>query len=1017
MNISGLSYLQFALVDGLAIIYMVVRVHGTKSWQRVSPAAVARQGPSTRGSGVATVLGYFGCLASSILFLVKDGLMARQELDDVETCRAAVYLGQAVEPQDARQLPTIKTGLLLWDLGAALQVLALGCALGLWMSRPLRRLLGPQPLMGAAAGRAALGAGALGAAATVAAHFGAAAAQGDSGRARSVARIVSSALSLAFALALGCVVARVTPIVRRTRQRDPHATAAAVSAVQKLDARTGRPMATVQHLLGMQMVAFMNESAALLACALLLRAVLFLAFDASFLAPASALVSSVAASNACTGLATLAASLAPPLTVQMLLPHRMDVLVTALSAAADMDQPDRAAFIDAQLHRGAATVHMPHLASTLTSRSRTRSRTRSSIAGSKSRSRAATAASLAVEKMGMSTVVHSPATLGGPEKPLPDRHVHADDGAARYLNSIPYIDRDPRESSCFAMGPWAQTPASHPSSMAAAPSAHERDSAVAGAFSPPNRSLRQNTDGSLGPSTANSTGPAALKASMLFSDPGSDFARPAAAASDSGSDTDADSYVPLPSASAAAAAALKPSRSVASSANPSGPSLHAVALVDSSGDHLDSAVLPPLRHVLHEPRPSSFVSEDYQYSPIGTADGSAQGGPLSPNPFEDAVEEVEAPPPPPPRAAEPQAPVYVSGPHSDSSDRDEDDGGTRTPLGPFLIRKGSKASLRRKGTLERRGRRQADAPVDDLGDTVPSPRPSMQLSREAIPQAADPAVVVAAAAAAAAAPSGGRAADKKASVQASRMSAFYGAPAAEAAAAQPDEKKRDSATISTMSWDPKTRASAGAGPPEPVRSNVASAFVALPVPHRLQSHRLSDDSGAAMPSSLFKHRINRADSSSSQASAMADSIMSRNDAFFTPDSSMANMSRPPENGNAVIVAVPLEEEEEDPDAAHDRPSTAPSFGQRRTLAPHECTPHAPADHHDEDEVAAARLRRTQTLRKAVDTDAVALESSMRSSTGADYADTLISALPMPAQQLEDKLPSASTSLLGSRVIL
>ncbi|KAJ2773767.1 hypothetical protein IWQ57_001146, partial [Coemansia nantahalensis] len=131
MNISGLSYLQFALVDGVAAVYLLLRVCETRAWSRINPVSVLRQGPSTRGSGLATMVGYFSCVAATVLFLVKDGLMAHQELQDVALCRAAVYLREEVTPTDAQQLPVIKTGLLLWDLGSALQILALGCAVSL----------------------------------------------------------------------------------------------------------------------------------------------------------------------------------------------------------------------------------------------------------------------------------------------------------------------------------------------------------------------------------------------------------------------------------------------------------------------------------------------------------------------------------------------------------------------------------------------------------------------------------------------------------------------------------------------------------------------------------------------------------------------------------------------------------------------------------------------------------------------------------------------------------------------
>ncbi|KAJ1732296.1 hypothetical protein LPJ61_002108 [Coemansia biformis] len=630
MNISGLSYLQFALVDGVAALYMLLRVLETRDWSQINPVSVLRQGRSTRGKGLVTMLGYFSCLAATVLFLVKDGLMAQQELQDVSLCRAAVYLNQDVTPADAQQLPMIKTGLLLWDLGAAFQVFALGCAAAIWVARPLRRLLDPNPLMSAAAGRALLGLGALGWAAVVATHFAAFKNMTDTGNARSTVRLVTSGFALLFAAPLCWVIVRVSLVVRRTRARDPYSTATAVSAVQKLHAQGDRPMATLQHLLGIQMMSFMNESAKLLVLVLLMRAVFFAVFDVSFLIPSRPAVADLGANNAYTGLGTLASSLVNPLIVQLLLPARMEELVDVLAAAGTMNQPDRIAFIDAQLNT-AATVHMPQLTPTLTSSNRAHS----STLGSKSCSRAPTAASLAIGKLvGSATIM--PATMHRlsshdrrkkppPGSPAVNRAVH--------FYGISYIDSDARESSHISHGPWTQSPASPftPQSSLHPGSYEHNSSTVTGVF------------GAMRPTTGNSMSTAGgrritIRRSALrddavrFSDSGLDDSL----GSPSSSHTDlADSYVPLPSCAVALDAGATTSQSVASSSHPSGPSLHAEALADRSTelDWIISAymrsdnALPSLQLVLHEPRTSSFVSEDYQYSRTGAVEGSSKSSP------------------------------------------------------------------------------------------------------------------------------------------------------------------------------------------------------------------------------------------------------------------------------------------------------------------------------------------------------------------------------------------------------
>ncbi|KAJ2710473.1 hypothetical protein H4R19_003730 [Coemansia spiralis] len=1038
MNISGLSYLQFALVDGMVAVYLLLRLCETHGWSRINPLSVLRQGPSTRGSGLVTMLGYFCCVAATVLFVVKDGLMAHQEMQDVALCRAAVYLKQDVRPTDAQQMPVIKTGLLLWDLGAALQILALGCATSLWAARPLRRLLDPRPPMSAAAGMAMLGLGVVGCVAVIATHFVAFGNMAGTADARSAARLVSSAFALLFAVALGWVVVRVTLAVRRTRRRDPYATATAVSAAQKLHAQGGRPMATLQHLLGIQVVSFMNESAKLLVLVLVLRAVFFVVFDASFLSPSQAAVADLGASNAYTGLGTLATSLVSPLVAQLLLPTRMDVLADVLGTASGMSQPDRIAFIDAQLNPAAATVHMPQLTPTMTSRDRGQS----STLGSKPRSRAPTSASLAVEKLIVGSgavipaVMHRLSTQGMREKPSADGSANH---GGNYLDNLPYLDYDTRESSHFAQGPWAQSPA-YPYSptphMSLQPSACERDSStVAGVYG------RAGHDMAARPVTGNSASTAGGRQitirhstlrnnSMQFSDHGYSAAGGSAASSR----TDlGDSYVPLPGPGpSGAAAAAATSVSVASGSQPSGPSLHAEALIDAGSDGRDSIVsaymrpestLPPLQRVIYEHRPSSFVSDDYQYNPPSAGDAGSKSGSSTPNPFEDT------PSTPDTAAAADHPPVYVAGPVADDTGSGEHDGNSkaRSGLGPLLLRKGSKASLWRKNTLDRH-RQRGDMSLDDVssGQTgMQQPREPARQNRTAAGNNMNDSTS-SVDEAGRRPPNSGR----TTSVQTtSRMSAFYGAsdpaPAYNdtLAAVEAEEQRRDSSTISNMSWDakPTDAATAASGPVQlAVAGSVGASYVRAPLMHHYQSFRPGAGSRptgeSTAPSSLFKHRITSTDSnnSSSDQSISGSSLLSRlggNDAFYTPESSLAEFAPSPDGAADLMVAVPLEPPVTAAAAAQDnRPSTAPSSSQRHTVGASERVS-PPADADGDDDAGSAPVRRAQTLRKAVDTDALALESSIHQMAGSDDAGALISALPLPAQEQCDRTPGSSRVLL------
>ncbi|KAJ2856280.1 hypothetical protein GGI22_003867, partial [Coemansia erecta] len=502
MNLSGLSYLQFSLVDGFVLVYMFVRVHMVRGWAEINPISVMRLSPRNRGSGAVTLVGFYSCVIASALFLAKDVIMAGQELDDVALCRTAVYLQQKVTPLDSKQQPGISKGLALWNVGSGLQLLALGCVMCNWASATLQQMLGASTLMRSSTGKGLLGLGALGLVGVVVSHGVAFHSYGDnSASARSVVRIVGSVFFFGFLGVLACTAWHATRILRHAVARDLAATA---SLVHSTYAHSGAyPMATMKYLLGMQMLSFMRDSAVHMCVLLFLRVLFFLAFDISYLTPQQLAISNLAENNVFTGIGTLAASLISAVAVQTLLPARQHVVGAVLAKAATEleDSPGaRLAFIDGQHLSSAGRFHgsggnmlsVPKLAGSMSSRNHSLSN-----AGGDAtlRSRAPTTASLAVEKAagGSWGVAASSRQLNSsmPAVPAQASSVYekppfgdysanghyaptADTAQANtnYLDRIPYIDRSERENSFFSQGPWThpvtRTMSPHPFSESTA---------------------------------------------------------------------------------------------------------------------------------------------------------------------------------------------------------------------------------------------------------------------------------------------------------------------------------------------------------------------------------------------------------------------------------------------------------------------------------------------------------------------------------------------------------------------
>ncbi|KAJ2706199.1 hypothetical protein FB645_001835 [Coemansia sp. IMI 203386] len=1135
MNLSGLSYLQFLLVDAFVALYLFLHVHLSQNWSGIVPFSVLRQDPHARIDSLVKMTGFYCCLVGSIFFLVKDGIMADQEFDDVALCRQSVYQNIDVVPLDLEQLPDITKGLMLWNLGTGFHLMALGCAMYCWAASSLRQVLGNNTLMNAATGFSMFGMGFVGFIIAIATHFGIFNAIDEPSRARSVSRIVTSAIFLVFFFLLVWILLRLTRILKLVRTRDPYATAAIVSASHKHYAQ--HPMAMLRYLLSMQKLGWMQNSGILLAILLLVRAVLYIVFDISFLTPGQSAIRSQGANNVLTGLGTLSASLIPVAMLHLLFPYKPTILGDVFAKVAELEPSARAAFFDGQSSLGSRGIPVPKLSST----ENTRSHSLSTAGDAFSRSRAPTAASLAVEKLmgssmpAMSTSpmmsqVQSP-TIGADHRnrsmqsmptnssshtyyqqqqqqqqqqpPHPfDTDANNADGV-NYLRQIPYIDRNTRENSFFSQGPWTQpvtrTFSAEPSALGS--NAHNsivstteapgsRAIAPAGPFeSSPAPHLEQLVRSNTGAELITVEGRQDMlrqvenKSSLaLFADQG---AQEQLMSQSSGHNNVQQSrsqtisaFIPLSSSNVALAANASANNStsmsssaVSNNSHPSGPSLHGEALQDSGteNDRPDSLIssyiradngAPLFKGVFTNNRKSSFVSEDYQYEPIGGGGGdsnSIRGVPR--NPFEEksatntASKLSRAVDVPSVYIAEPAAAV------EDNEDVEEsgtngDEAKNAKGAGPILIRKGSKASLRRKNTLERRRKNEKKTSAESLQNSsagssqeITSNNSSNQEvsmsneSMERIARAAEQAVQ-----------------DKSGLMKKSRMSAFSGAPtttqnyargvkyaAQVSSAAALEEPHRDSLTINNNEWDPNSKHSSAMSfdtshafsrQQEQQQQQQQQSVQTKTSPSLLERHvqKLSPESDAAsIPSSLFKHSLGNG---SRQSTDMFSSISSLHtnataDAFYTPQSSMAQINASAMLGDANwhdaldTEAMPESSQQQEPlpsqvfsaTSEEERPSTAPSrtptaSNYRYTLAAHEqtaATARARLINLDEDKASLARvggsqgtgLRRAQTLRKARDSDVPAIESSIQAPLGVESTGSLISALPMPTNASHD----------------
>ncbi|KAJ1803565.1 hypothetical protein LPJ75_005843, partial [Coemansia sp. RSA 2598] len=384
-------------------------------------------------------------------------------------------------------------------------------------------------------------------------------------------------------------------------------------------------------------------------------------------------------------------------------------------------------------------------------------------------------------------------------------------------------------------------------------------------------------------------------------------------------------FIPLSSSNIALAASASANEStnlsssaVSNGSHPSGPSLHGEALQDSGAENErpDSLIssyiradngVPLLKSVFTNNRASLFVSEDYQYEPIagcGASDTNSIRG-VSRNPFEEnsatttttnsatanttntASKLSRTVDLPSVYIAEP-APAVEDAEDVEGSAANADEAKGQKGAGPILIRKGSKASLRRKNTLERRRKQEKKSSAESLQNSLSTSSQEMLSndngsgngSRDIAAAASEAMNTIAMKAEQAVQ-------DKSLLMKKSRMSAFSGAPttksyakgslsaaqasSAAAAATAAEELSRDSFTINNAEWDPNSKHSSALsfdathvfsrqneqqqqqqkGQEHGQQSNLQVKTS----PSLLERHvqKLSPDSDAAsIPSSLFK---------------------------------------------------------------------------------------------------------------------------------------------------------------------
>ncbi|KAI8322863.1 hypothetical protein GQ54DRAFT_303765 [Martensiomyces pterosporus] len=1102
MNLSGLSYLQFLVVDAFIAIYLFLRINETRAWASINPVSVLRLNSPNRADATVRMIGFYSCLLAVALFMARDGIMASMELQDVNLCRAAIYLGQTVTPLDAQQLPDIKKGLDLWDVGSAFILVAMGCVMRTWASVSLRRMLGKDTLLSVAAGQLMLAFGFVSFTITLIVHFAVFKNPSDISVARSISRITITMLLLVFWVLLIWVLLRVNRILHQTRSRDPNATAAVVAAVEKVYTRPG-PMPNIRYLIGMQSLSFMKSTGVVLALILFVRIAMFLTFDIGYLTPSKLIQNSLSGGNTTTGIGTLSTSLLLVAIVHTLFPWPQDVLVEVFSKVAEMDEQSRMAFIDGKparhSHHGNAmsstfTSRNPSFSASTEMRSRTQSATTrvgdmTTANEAKAITAAAAAAAAAYPPSPLNLTANEQGSGYGQQNTnqksqslnQPDSGGYAGQG---FLQQIPYIDRNTRENSFFSQGPWSPQGLQGLSSTTHSSIANGRESMASTNIyqngQPP--SLEQLVHSNTGAHIVSAEGrqdmlqqSAMNNASLLFADSEAGGSRYGNAGTNESASVASrlvanSAYIPMSSSqklpSVAAQTGMPATRILVNeaAAGPVAPVAMSSLIVNmpnqantaaaspssliSAYAHMHSE-LPTPTQPFAEQRPSSFVSDEYQYEP--SAPNANRGSVVSRNPFTEDGGSFE-------KLAQPYSSsnsnnnssnvhVYVASPtQSKMSDTGADGAADeilkpQSGTGPILIRKGSKASVRRKGTVERKSSRKrnnktasgemriATSSQEDtrsissgtagekVADSAPAVSESASMPDHGHGDAAatkDPQIL---GSADTFADDGDVAASVK--VNNTRMSAFNGAatrsPAILAGAALepiPTAKPgRDSSTISGMSWDNKDdiRAAEPSLPAAPVTTPLA---LATNLGHLNQgAASASNLSPSLYIQSLSNIRRNSGTEVHSSLTSL-HTATSASEGFFTPNSSIAQigganapsirrvltndsmLSLSSSNNGDIFLPASSQFSLAYADASDSGAALQSAGATRISLAPvaEERPSTAPSSSrkHDSESLSGSianqaptftPLRRVETLRKAVATDALLIESSLQSPTG------------------------------------
>ncbi|KAJ1954382.1 hypothetical protein EC988_002467 [Linderina pennispora] len=140
------------------------------------------------------------------------------------------------------------------------------------------------------------------------------------------------------------VLLRVHRIIRQTRRGGPAITAATVAATDRPQYRQ-TPLLNVIYLLEVQTLDYMKHSGILLVLSMFAFVLMFMAFDISYLTPGQTVQRRLAGGNTTTGIGTLITAVIAMLIVQILFPRRQRIVTSMLEKVETMDSKNRATFL------------------------------------------------------------------------------------------------------------------------------------------------------------------------------------------------------------------------------------------------------------------------------------------------------------------------------------------------------------------------------------------------------------------------------------------------------------------------------------------------------------------------------------------------------------------------------------------------------------------------------------------------------------------------------------------------